>query len=85
MALQRIFFSRQTYPAATEDAEPGTPSDSEQLPEERFTSPDEQDAAANNVTAGHESEAADILPQFVKDTVIQAHCRLGHPTRKTFL
>jgi len=82
-ALQRIF-TRQAYPAdapattADDDmSEDGHDDASARLPEERFVSPDEVDP-------GYATDAADIS-QIVKDTVIKAHCRLGHHTRKTFL
>ena len=42
------------------------------------------DSYEQDVTPGNENMCRDI-PKFVKDTVIAAHNRLGHPTRKTLL
>jgi len=74
---------RQAYPA---DAEAD---DSDQVPEERFVDADEPLGPDNvdesyDVQDGHAESMKDVS-QTVKDTVIQAHNRLGHPSRKTFL
>jgi hypothetical protein len=77
----------EAYPTwEGEDAEDAD-SANQAMPEERFMDTDESGPTAfdpRGVKAGHEAEASDIS-NAVKDSVIQAHNRLGHPTRKTLL
>jgi hypothetical protein len=81
--LKNHFDARNTFPADTL-----SDTDNDRLPEERFTSADDtmkmDDSYEQDITPGHEASCRDI-PRFIKDTVIAAHNRLGHPTRKTLL
>ena len=80
--LKSHFNARNTFPADTL-----SDSDNDRLPEERFTSADDMkmdDSYEQDITPGHEASCRDI-PRFIKDTVIAAHNRLGHPTRKTLI
>ena len=80
-ALKGRFHARNAFPADQQADE----TDDDRLPEERFTSSDDtmhmDDSYEQAVTPGQEAACRDI-PKFVKDTVIAAHNRLGHPTGK---
>ena len=64
-----------TYAADTE----GT------VPEERFSNPDAEYPPSEPKAKPGLQEEMEGISQTVKDIVIMAHNRMGHPSRKTFL
>ena len=67
--------SRGTYAADQEET----------VPEERFTNPDAECPPVEPKAKPGFQEEMEEISQTVKDTVIMAHNRMGHPSRKTFL
>ena len=67
--------SRGTYAADQEET----------VPEERFTNPDAECPPVEPKAKPGLQEAMEEISQTVKDTVVMAHNRMRHPSRKTFL